>query len=152
MKRGAEKGQAHNLEQERCHKVRLIRWFFFGIFFSFVPILISLIVNWYIGYQNNTTEVIVKYFVDFVLVIFAVATNACSYATEGKIRIFLMILSIAAMTISGIEYVISLAVPSENIFVKIIPSIIVATILLIISASVGFLAEREDHKNGQNLV
>lgn len=144
--------QKRRSDLDRYHKVKLTRWFFFGIFFSFVPILISLLVNWYIGYQNNTMEVIVKYFVDFVLIIFAVATNACSYATDGKIKIALMILSIAAMAISGIEYVISLAVPVEKICEKIGPSIFIAIVLLIASASVGFIAEREDQKSRQNLV
>ncbi len=147
---GTETTQTQESDLRRCRKVRLIRWFFFGIFFSFVPIIFSLIVNWYIGYQNSTAEVIVKYFIDFVLIIFAVATNACSYATEGKIRIAPMIVSIGAMAFSGMEYIISLAIPAENMIAKIIPSIIVAGILLLASASVGFLIGRKD-ENGQNL-
>lgn len=131
---------------ERTYKIKLLRWFFFGIFFSFLPVIISLAVSWYIGNQTEFSGVILGYFIDFVLVIFAVATNACSYATDGFVRIGWMILSIAGMVISGFIYIIYLAVPSEKVYAKLFPTFIGAAITLIVCSLVGFLIEHKDRK------
>ncbi len=140
--------QSEEKESDIKHKyaVRFWRWFFFGIFFSFLPVIISVWVNWYIGYQTEFSEVLLGYFIDLVLVIFAVATNACSYATDGLIRIGWMIVAIGGMVISGIMYIIYLAIPAEAALEKLLPTFLGACVVLGVCSSVGFFIEGKNRK------
>ena len=47
---------------------------------SVVPFLIVAFYDWYIGHDFNPFKL--KYTPDFILIIFAVAANACGYATD----------------------------------------------------------------------
>lgn len=96
VKNADKKAKKKSENRQNSHK-RMFRWFLFGVFFSCTPLIVSISINWYLGYETITSESgQIKYLADFILVVFAVATNACGYATDGKIRVFLMVISIGS--------------------------------------------------------
>lgn len=143
VKNADKKAKKKSENRQNSHK-RMFRWFLFGVFFSCTPLIVSISINWYLGYETITSESgQIKYLADFILVVFAVATNACGYATDGKIRVFLMVISIGSMAIAGILYIIFL---SNGFLPHIIGTFVVVTILGVLSSFVGFIVEIENRK------
>jgi len=89
---------------------RMLQFLLFGVFLSFVPLLLSVVFYWFVGYEYAESEHMVRYLVDLILAIFAVATNACGCVFAWRIPedsckgilkglfIFLSIMSMGACT------------------------------------------------------
>ncbi len=137
--------------------MKMVHWLFFGIFLSFVPLLCSICFNVMIGYNFSLDENKLKYLVDFLLAIFAVATNACGCTVawscakkEGK---FLKALYIAFSTFSmsgcTILYAYFFNVPKEFQYGFMDTIFHITIVVLIINSLIGFLvAWHERPQNG----
>ena len=135
-----ESGQSPSSSLKRMDretKKKLYRWLGFGVFLSCVPIASSMLFDLVAGY-TKLIEGRFEYLVDFLLVVFAIACNACSYATEGKVRMGLMTLSIASMGFCALFYAFSFDRAEEVFSNSIIVMFVVTGIMLLLNAYIGY--------------
>lgn len=122
---------------DRETKKLLYRWLGFGVFLSCVPIVSSILFDLVAGY-TKIFDGRFQYLVDFLLVVFAIACNACSCATEGKVRMGLMTLSIVSMAFCALFYAFSFDRAEEVFSESIIVMFVITGILLLLNAYIGY--------------
>lgn len=64
---------------------KIFRWLLYGVFLCLIPLLLIAIFDWIAGYDFKLLRL--KYVPDFLLMTFAIASNALSYATDKEKKV-----------------------------------------------------------------
>lgn len=64
--------------------IKILRWIYYGVVLSIVPFTLVLVRNWVIGNKVPTID----YFLDLLLITFAIAVNALSLVTDKSKQIW----------------------------------------------------------------
>lgn len=134
-------------EIKKKKKIKICRWLGFGVILSCVPIILSVVFNWIVGYNFSALEGKIEYFTDFVLVVFSVAVNACSYATDGRIRWGCTIISIISIGFGIVAYSYFFGKASGIISSRLSILFGLAVLVLIVNAGIGLWIELHSPKN-----
>lgn len=133
--------QLQRHEETPILQTRIMNWIFFGVVCSILPLVMSILYIWFLGYNITLTSIIS----DFLLVLFAVSINLMSILFDSDNRssfsriiyMFLTIFSLASLELS----IMLLSTPtlSEINQTRISTIFLFALISLIIVAILGVI-------------